>query len=225
MKTVVERWEQQQLDRQLREIAIAAKSQPQGSPARQRELAALISVILRSNRLCRPRQDQFQGFYRDIYAEALQLLFLFICERIDDYSAEKGEVLQWANFLLRRRFFIEASREFLPTSFKGINAKATKRLSLEHLDRNNPIELNPQLIPLLSQEVKACLEEDPEGLFENAHITNHPDANFQYIACRRLEDYSWADLSTQFSIPVPTLSSFYRRCVARFGPKIKEYLS
>lgn len=225
MKTVVERWKQQQLDKKLREMALAAKSQPQGSLARRRELANLISAILRSNRLCRPRRDQFQGFYEDIYAEALQLLFLFICDRIDDYHAEKGEVLQWVNFLLRRRFFIEASREFLPTSFKGIDAKATKRLSLEHLDRNNPLELNPQLIPLLSQEVKACIEEDPEELFEKAHIIDHPDASFQYIACRRLEDYSWADLSTQFGIPVPTLSSFYRRCIARFGPKIKEYLS
>ena len=212
-------------DNRLREIAIAAQEQPKGSVARQRALTELISITLQSKKLCRPRRGQFRGLYEDIYAEAVQRLFLFVCDRIDDYNTEKGEVLQWVNFLLSRRFFIEASRDVLPTGFKGIDAKKTKRLSLEHLDRNNPLELNPQLAPSLSQEVKACIEEDPEGLFQKAHITDHPDANFQCIACRRLEGYAWADLSAQFDIPVPTLSSFYRRCLARFGSKLKGYLS
>ena len=225
MKPLVECLEQPQLDSYLREIAIAAQTQPKGSRARQRALTELIGVILRSKKLCRPRRGQFQGLYEDIYAEALQRLFSFVCDRIDDYSTEKGEVLQWINFLLSRRFFIEASREYFPTGFKGIDARSIKRLSLEHLDRNNPVELNPQLIPSLSQEVKACIEEDPEGLFEQAHVTDHPDANFKCIACKRLEGYSWADLSAEFDIPVPTLSSFYRRCLARFGAKLKGYLS
>ena len=81
------------------------------------------------------------------------------------------------------------------------------------------------MIPSLSQEVKACLEEDPEGLFAAASVTNSPKANFQYIAIRRLEGYSWQDLSTEFEIPVPILSSFYRRCLTRFAPKLKVYLS
>ena len=225
MKPLVECLEQPQLDSHLRDIAIAAQAQPKGSRARQRALTELISVILRSKKFCRPRRGQFRGLYEDIYAEALQRLFAFVCDRINDYSTEKGEVLQWINFLLGRRFFIEASREYFPTGFKGIDTRSIKRLSLEHLDRNNPVELNPQLIPSLSQEVKACIEEDPEGLFKQAHVMNHSNASFQYIACRRLEGYAWADLSAEFDIPVPTLSSFYRRCLARFGTKLKGYLS
>ena len=225
MKPLTECLEQPELDRHLREIAIAAQKHPKGSLARQRTLTELVSALLSSNRLCRPYRGQFIGLYEDIYAEALQRLFSFVCDRIDDYSLEKGEVLQWTNFLLSRRFFIEASRDFMPASFKGINAKNIKRLSLEHLDRSNPVELNPQLTPSLSQEVKACIEEDPEGLFEQAHVTDHPDASFQLIACRRLEGYSWADLSVEFSVPVPTLSSFYRRCLVRFGARLKAYLS
>ena len=220
-----ERLEQPHLDNHLRQLAIAAQKAPKGSRARQRDLTRLVSTLISSHRLCRPRRGQFQGFYEDIYAEALQRLFAFVCDRIDDYSTHKGEVLQWVNFLLSRRFFIEASRDYLPVVYKGMDARSVKRLTLEHLDQSNPSELNPQITPSLSQEVKACLEEDPEGLFASASVTDYPGANFQHIAIKRLEGYSWQDLSTEFEIPIPTLSSFYRRCLARFAPKLKVYLS
>lgn len=216
---------QPHLDSHLQQLAIAAQQQPKRSVARQRALAALINALLRSRKLCRPRRGQFRGIYEDIYAEALQRLFSFICERIDDYSPQKGEVLQWTNFLLSRRFFIEASREHLPAVYKGMDARNVKRLTLEQLDRNNPVDLNPQLTPLLSQEVKSCLAEDPEGLFQQAHVADNPAASFQHIAISRIEGHSWKDLSAELDIPVPTLSSFYRRCLARFASKLKEYLS
>jgi len=225
MNRPAERLEQPQLDNHLRQLAIAAQRQPKGSSTRQRALTELISTLLQSRKLCRPRQGQFRLLYEEIYAEALQRLFSFVCDRIDDYSIQKGEVLQWVNFLLNRRFFIEASRDYLPAVYKGMDARSVKRLTLEHLDQSNPSELNPQLIPSLSQEVKACLEEDPERLFQGACVIDHPAANFQYIAVKRLEGYSWQDLSTELDIPVPTLSSFYRRALSRFAPKLKAYLS
>ena len=220
-----ERLEQPQLDHHLRQLAVTAQRHPKGSLARRRALTELIGTLINSRRLCRPRRGQFRQFYEDIYAEALQRLFAFVCDRIDDYSPKKGEVLQWVNFLLSRRFFIEASRDYLPVVYKGMDAKSVKRLTLDHLDQTNPSELNPQMIPSLSQEVKACLEEDPEQLFRQASVADHPAANFQYIAVRRLEGYSWKDLSAEFNIPVPTLSSFYRRCLAQFAPKLRAYLS
>lgn len=106
-----------------------------------------------------------------------------------------------------------------------MDARSVQRLTLENLDQSNLYELNPQLIPLLSQEVKSCLEEDSEGLFKQAYIAEHPDASFQYLALKRLEGYSWQDLSVELHIAVPTLSSFYQRCLTRFAPKLKTYLS
>ena len=221
----VDRLEQPQLDNHLRQLVIAAQRKSKGSAVRRRALTELVSTLLNSRGLCRPRRDQFRLLYEDIYAEALQRLFSFVCGRIDDYSPQKGEVLQWMNFLLSRRFFVEASRDYLPTVYKGMDARSVKRLSLEYLDQSNPSELNPQRIPSLSQEVKACLEEDPENLFRRASVANHPAANCRHIAVTRLEGYSWQDLSTELDIPVPTLSSFYRRCLVRFTPKLKAYLS
>lgn len=219
-----ERSEQRQLDDRLRQLAIAAQNLPQGSFTRQRLLTELIVIMQRSGKVCRPRQGQFQMLYEEIYAEALQRLFAFICACIERYNPQQGEVLQWVNFLLRQRFFIEASRDFLPIAYKGMDARTVKHLTLESLDKYNPYELNPQLIPHLSQEVKDCLEEDPEGLFAQACVANHPTASFQYIALRRLEGYSWQDLSMELNISIPTLSSFYQRCLTRFVPKLKTYL-
>lgn len=143
-----ERPDLSQLDDRLRQLAIAAQSQPQDSLTRQRALTELIVAMQRSGKLCRPRQGQFQMLYEEIYAEALQRLFFFICDRIDSYNPQRGEVVQWVNFLLSRRFFIEASRDFLPTVYRGMDAREVQHLTLESLDECNPYELNPQLTPL-----------------------------------------------------------------------------
>jgi DNA-directed RNA polymerase specialized sigma24 family protein len=208
------------IDHQLKQLAIAAQQQPPKSRARQRALEHLIRGIGRSRRLARPRREQFQGFYEEIYAEAVQRLFTHICDKIDRYQPDRGEVLQWANFLLNRQFFIEASREVFATLPRGV-----KRLTLDDLDRNNPSEVNPQLVPLPSQQILQCLEEDPDGLFQRSHIDQHPEANFQFLAVKRLAGYSWQELATQLGIPIPTLSSFYQRCLTRFAPQLKAYLS
>lgn len=212
------------LNEHLRQLALAAQQYPAKSRERQRALAKLLSAIQRSKQLVRPQVGQFQGFYQDIYAEATQRLFAYICDRIDDYTPARGEVMQWANFLLSRRFFIEASRDVMPTVYKGMNPKSAKYITIEDLDRNNPAEVNPHLLPSISQEVEEVLEEDPEGLFQSTCIANRPDVSFQVLAIRHMAGFSWQDISLEFSIAIPTLSSFYQRCLVKFTPKFKEYL-
>ncbi len=208
-----------------KELALSAKVNPAKRRAKQQALAKLISALQSSGKLVKPQLGQFQGFYEEIYAEALQRLFVHICKKIETYNPEKGEVLQWANFLLKRQFFIEASREFFPVLPKGVDPKSIKRLTLDDLDRENPTSVNPRQVPLLSQEVIQCLEEDPEGIFKSTYIKNYPAANFQSIAILRLSRYSWSEISQKLGPAIPTLSSFYQRCVTKFAPKIKEYLS
>ncbi|NJL51499.1 MAG: sigma-70 family RNA polymerase sigma factor [Hydrococcus sp. SU_1_0] len=218
------------LDERLKQLAIAAQQHPPKSRERQKALARLITALQVSRKLVRPRRGEFQGFYEEVYAVALQLLFAHICEKIDTYDPKRGEVLQWVNFRLEREFFIKASREYLPTLPKGVDPKTCKRLTLDDLDKNNPHEVNPTLVPLISQQVLECFEEDPEGIFQRSHIQGNKqgnkDANFKFLAIKRLEGYSWEEISVKLDgIKVPTLSSFYQRCLTEFAPKIKEYLS
>ncbi|MGJ3251891.1 MAG: sigma-70 family RNA polymerase sigma factor [Elainellaceae cyanobacterium] len=217
--------ESNDLEGQLKQLAMDAQQHPPKSRERQRSLTKLLRLIQRSGKLAKPRLGQFQTFYGEIYAEAQQRLFLFVCDRIDDYSPARGEVLQWINFLMTRRFFIEASRDFMPTLPKGLDPKLVRRLSIDELDRHNPNEVNPHLVPLPTQQILQCLEEDPEGLFAGCHVVGWPNATFQVIAMRKLSGYTWHEISSELRININTLSSFYQRRIDQFKPKFKEYLS
>jgi hypothetical protein len=212
------------IDQQLKQLAQEAQQHPPRSKQRQQALAKLLGAIQQSGKLTRPYPGQFHGFYEDIYDEAKQRLFCYICERIDDYNPS-FEVLQWVNFLLKQRFFMEASRSIMPTLHNGIDAKRVKRLTLDDLEKNNPAEVNPQLTPSLSQEIIHYLETDPEGLFNQTYTSNQPAANFQFLALKLLSGYSWKEISEELGIKISTLSSFYQRCLTKFSPKLREYLS
>lgn len=211
------------LDVRLKQLALDAQQHPARSPERQRSLARLVSEIGRSRKLVRPFQGQFQNMYEEIYAEAQQRLFLHVCEQIDRYDP-KYEVMQWANFLMKQRFFIEASRDLLAMTSKGSDRQPMKRLILEDLEQQQSVEVRSQASASLSEEVIHCIQDDPDGLFVRTYIEHKPHAHFQYIALRFLEGYSWKDISAELDVKVVTLSSFYQRCLVKFAPKFREYL-
>jgi DNA-directed RNA polymerase specialized sigma24 family protein len=187
-------------------------------------LAQLVDLICRSRQLVRPYQGRFHGFYEDIYAEAQQRLFLYLCEDIDRYNPER-EVLQWANFLMKKRFFVEASRDIMPTAPKGMDRSQVRWTTLDVLDKQEPPEVRSRSTVSLSESIIQCIQDDPNGIFREAHISENPDANFQYIALRFLGGYSWKEISAELDVKVVTLSSFYQRCLIKFAPVLKAYVS
>ncbi|HAZ47552.1 MAG TPA: hypothetical protein DDW76_25995 [Cyanobacteria bacterium UBA11369] len=200
------------LDEQLKQLARAAQQHPPLTLLRQLALRQLVNGILTSGRLCRPQPGHFSGVYDDIYDEAVQELLLYICQNIDKYNPERGEVMAWVNVLLERRFFKEA----IP---KIIDKQEIQKMSLSDLDQIAPPETNPSLTEIIKQ----CIELDSENLFKNEHIENHPRANFQALAKRRLLGKSWKEISAEFEIKLSTVSRFYDRCLIKYSAKIKEY--
>ncbi|OUC15141.1 MAG: hypothetical protein B0A82_08300 [Alkalinema sp. CACIAM 70d] len=202
-------------DQSLKQLAIAAQQQPANSLPRQRILARLIDALQKSKKLTRPLSNFSGAMYEEIYAEALQRLYLYICQRIDSYRSEQAEVLQWVNFLLKRRFFPEATREIM-----GKTADQ-QRFSLDDLDHHFqvPEDSSP------SDELRQYLEEDPDRLFQTVHVQKYPKATFQYIALQRLAGFSWQEITLQLNVDVPTLSSFYQRRLKEFTPYFRAYLS
>lgn len=216
-----------EFDKILRELAIAAKQQPPKSLHRKRLLEKLLRILIGSNQLVKPRRNQFKNHYAEIDIEAKQRLFYHLCSRIDDYDPDRGEVLQWANALLDRRFFIEASRWVLQSVPRGV-----KRLSLDDLEKQfnqpeNPVTLEqiyPERMPLLSEQVIAWIRADPDGVFKQTHIAGKPAANFQFLALRVIEGYSWQETADRLGISLATLNRFYHRCLDRFSALIKHYI-
>ena len=201
-----------ELDQQLEQLALTAKQHPPLTSERQLALRKLINGIRQSGRLCHPHWGQFSGVYPDIYNEALQELWLYVCQSIDRYDPERGSVMDWVNMLLDRRFFKEA----IP---KILDKQGLKRITLSDLDNLATPEETESLIEV----IKECINLDPESLFKDEHIENYPAANFQALLKRRLSGKSWKEVSAEFDIKASTISSFYSRCLNKFSSKLKEY--
>ncbi len=203
-----------ELDSYLLQLATSAQQNSPRSPGRQIALTKLVNGIVRSGRLCYPQKSQFPaGVYQDIYHEARQELLLYICEKIDKYDAERGSVMTWVNVLLDRRFFKDAIRKIQ-------TQQRMKKLTITDLDN---LIAAPEEPPDMTEILKKFIESDPEDIFKKEHIEKCPQANFQALATRRMSGKSWKDISGEFAIKIPTVSSFYYRCVNKFSLKLKEY--
>lgn len=206
--------EQDKLDSHLLQLAISAQQYPPRSLERRLALTKLINGIVRSCRLCHPQKSQFSAaVYENIYDEARQELLLYICEKIDKYDAERGSVMAWVNVLLERRFFKNAIK-------KVQSSPNIQIITITDLDN---FIASPEEPKNLTDILKECIESDPENLFKNECIEKFPQVNFQALATRRLLGKSWKEISTEFKIKIPTVSSFYYRCINKFSSKLKEY--
>ncbi|MGB0560797.1 MAG: sigma-70 family RNA polymerase sigma factor [Spirulinaceae cyanobacterium] len=214
------------LNQQLKQLALAAQAQPPGSRQRRRSLDRLLRLLQGSGKLVRPSRGQFPQLYEEIYAEACQRLFSHICQKIEQYRPEH-EVMQWVNFLLKRRFFPEARHEFV-SHYRPEKENPSRQpwLELSELEKYPHLvgatALNPR--PSLGKQLREYIETDPECCLAQLHIQDHPHVTFQLLALRVLAGYKWRELEAEFGITIPTLNGFYRKHLKRFTPRIKAYL-
>lgn len=202
------------LDAQLKELVLLAQQHSNATKGRRIALTQLVNTIWQSGKLCRPYKGQFQLAYEDIYEEAVQNLFFYLCrdDNINNYNPLRGEVIAWVNMLLTKRFFPEA----IPKIIGKQNEINLESSHLENLSLSEPISL--------FEQVRQYIEDDPDKIFTKEHIKEHPETNFQAIARRRYLGVSWHDISTEWGIGITTLHSFYRRCLKKFAPRIREYI-
>lgn len=214
MKSQMYHSQTNELDSHLKQLAIEAQQHPPRSGVRRVALTKLVYEILRSGRLRHPQKSQFLAqFYEDIFDEARQELLLYICENIDKYDPERGCVMAWVNVLLERRFFKDAIKKI-----------HTQQNVIKITDTDTDNLPAPQEEPPSRAEIlKKYIESDPENIFKNERIQNCPQANFQAVAMQRMSGKSWNDISVEFAIKVPTVSSFYYRCVNKFSLRLKKY--
>jgi hypothetical protein len=203
-----------QLDAQLKELALLAQRHPHATKGRRIALTQLVNAIWQSGQLIRPYSSQFQLLYEELYDEAVQNLFFYLCQNdnINKYDPERGEVIIWVNMLLTKRFFPEA----IPKIVGKGNEINLENSHLENLASLEPISL--------FEQVRQCIEDDPDRIFIKEYIKDRPEANFLAIARRRYSGVSWKDISAEWGIGITTLHKFYQRCVKKFAPKIREYL-
>jgi len=202
-------------DTQLKKLAIEAQRHPPYTELRQYALGELVEAIRLSGKLGHPHRARFSPqFYNLLYDEAVNKTLTYVCRKIDTYDPERGEqkFMNWVNFRLDR-VVIESSREFREPNIMSLPSLA----ELEEM-------VQPEEPASLFERVRESLEEDAENIFKEMHIRNRPDANFSAIALARFSGKSWEDISTEFAIPLPTLSRFFQRSCDKFRSKFRQYM-
>ncbi|MEC4812041.1 MAG: sigma-70 family RNA polymerase sigma factor [Scytonema sp. PMC 1069.18] len=206
---MMERHEQ---DFYLLQLATQAQQNPPHSEERQLALTKLVCGIIRFGYLWYPSKNYFSSDVQDIYNEARQELFFYICQNIEKYDSQRGTVMAWVNVLLERRFFRDALR-------KNRTYDRITKMTITDLE-NLSLAEEPEN---LAEIVKEYIISDPEDVFKSEHVEKCPQANFQALVMRRISGKSWQEISEEFEIKVSTVSSFYYRCIKKFSNKLKEY--
>lgn len=202
-------------DSTLKKMGMSAQNFLVKSELRTYALTELIKGIQLSGKLRRPHNNKFSAnLYHLLYQEALTETFTYICLKIDSYDPNRGQgkFMNWVNFNLDK-FILKCYERYHKYSEYELS-------SLQDLERFGQPVNSPDLSKLLRQ----YLNQDPDKIFQTAHIKNRPDANFRQIALAKFSGKSWTEISLQLDIPVPTLSSFYNRWCRRFAPLLKTEL-
>jgi hypothetical protein len=203
-----------EFDEELRNLVTQACGYPHGSPQRQKLLTQIIRLT--SRRLWRENTPYYQ--------DALQQTWLYFCRNVCDgltgqtYDPAYGTVVTWLNAYLKRRlqdFSLNQHREQAIT----VPLQVRQSFSSGNSDVIYPVDnlpATPQAPPIL-ENVEIWVNADVDGDLRNTHIKGRPDINCQVLILKRLPpEVSWKELSEEFGLPIPTLSSFYQRqCLPR----------
>jgi DNA-directed RNA polymerase specialized sigma24 family protein len=201
-------------DEHLRRLVTEACGHPLGSPQRQKLLTQIIRLT--ANRLWRESTPYYQ--------DALQQTWLYFCRNVCDgltgqtYDPDYGSVITWLNAYLKRRlqdFYTKQNREQATTVPIRVR-QSTSGGTSETIDPIDNLPAAPQAPPIL-EELETWARKDSEGELCRTSIKGRPDVNCQVLILKRLPpEVSWKELSEEFDLSIPTLSSFYQRqCIPR----------
>ncbi|MEK0188393.1 hypothetical protein, partial [Microcoleus anatoxicus] len=164
-----------EIDLQLKQLALEAQQHPAGSQERQIALTKLIDQIYRHNRLTRPHiDDSLLHLYEDIYSEARLKIVEHICQNIDTYDSQKP-VMAWVNHFFNFRF--QDVRDRYTNQIRPrMNQTRIKILSIDKLEgfklEQEEWELYQDKASMLqlvedAEMLRKLIEEDPDNIFRN----------------------------------------------------------
>lgn len=216
-----------EIDLQLKQLALEAQQHPPRSQERQIALTKLIDQIYRHNRLTRPYIDpRLSHLYEDIYSEARLKIVEHICQNIDTYDSQKP-VMAWVNQFFNFRFKDVRDRYMNHIRYQHFSIDALEKLSspkdierIQELSNQDPMSNFMDETEMLRE----LIEEDPDHLFRNKTMRGRLDITWQVIALARLDDEKWETISQRFDKNISTLQTFFDRNLRNFGDDIRNKL-
>ncbi|MFM9264609.1 hypothetical protein [Tychonema sp. BBK16] len=216
-----------EIDLQLRQLALEAQQHPAGSKERQIALTKLIDQIYRHNRLTRPYIDpRLSHLYEDIYSEARLKIVEHICQNIDTYDSQKP-VMAWVNHFFNFRFKDVRDRYMNHIRYQHFSIDSLEKSSspkdieiVQNLSNEDPMSNFMDDTEILRE----LIEQDTDNIFRNTTVRGRPDITWQVIALARLDDEKWETISQRFDKKISTLQSFFDRNLRNFGDDFRNKL-
>jgi hypothetical protein len=234
-----------EIDAELKQLAVAAKNFPPKTLQRQQALTELMKKIQEYRTVHLPKNDNFsRETYEEICVEAQQDFWLRICREIHNYRPDR-EVRQWANFLLKKCFQEAAGKVIGNVPSKKLGFPSDKRQTSDSGSDNSKKYIQIFRFKDLEELQKLCdrtggdggddsyetakalretIEQDPGDIFKSEIMKKYPHVNFQMLLLRWLDDVGWQEMSEEFGVKVSTLSSFFQRRLQKFARRFQEYL-
>ncbi|AFZ23940.1 hypothetical protein Cylst_1668 [Cylindrospermum stagnale PCC 7417] len=200
-----------EFDEQLRCLVAQACGHPPGSPQRQKLLTQVIRLT--TSKLWRESTPYYQ--------DALQQTWLYFCRNVCEgltgqtYDPTYGSIITWLNAYLKRRlqdFYLTQHQETATI----VSVKIRQGDNNDVIDPVDNLAASPQAPPIL-ENLEIWVKKDSDGELRGTYIKERPDVNCQVLILKRLPpEVSWRELSAEFGLSIPTLSSFYQRqCLPR----------
>lgn len=212
----------QQLQELIEEIKQYSKADDSAIVRVKRRIALnkFVNDVVNSGRVS--KQTQWLGLpnYEDYHNEALQLTFMEICSKIEEYNPQYP-VMAWVNKIFHWRFIDVVNKE----RKKGITKipkgeKISPVLSLDEITKE--IRQSNQLSQ--TEIIKEVINKDREKYLISQQLRGHPEANLKVILLFLLEGKKWKEISEELGVPLSTLSSFYQRRMHKIIVYLKKYI-
>ncbi|MDX2230566.1 MAG: sigma-70 family RNA polymerase sigma factor [Leptolyngbyaceae cyanobacterium bins.349] len=205
MSTIsLQRPNQSQADWQIKvqDLILTARKYPQDSRQRNQCLTQVIRIVA----------PKLWKFYTPQYADALQQTWLYFIKNVcTAYDPTRASIVTWLNTYLRYRHqdlvnetlkkqYMEVSIDVEREGNDGTSAKVFE------LPTRNYGSLS------LLDELVEWVQSDVDGELQRTHLKGRPDVNCRSLILLRLPpETPWKEMSEHLGVPIPTLSSFYRR--------------
>ncbi|MEM9217376.1 MAG: sigma-70 family RNA polymerase sigma factor [Cyanobacteria bacterium P01_F01_bin.150] len=197
------------LDQTLQDLIAEAKSLNPKSLKRQQCLQKIYRLIMKSGKLWRE--------YKPYYGDAVQQMWEYCCQNLDEYDPEVGAVTSWFNFRLKKEL-----RRFRDQTKRTLDRKAFPIHTSEGkvLDPVDTVPAPQTIDPALDilEKTLAWVKADPDGELQSTRFRKRADINAQVLFLNRFpSETPWNAIAADFdlnSAEAKDLPKFYnRRCL------------
>jgi hypothetical protein len=197
------------LDETLRQLVAEACTHPPKSVDRQRALQEIYRLVMKSGKLWRE--------YTPYYADALQQMWEYCCQHLEEYDPALSGVITWLDNYLKKQLRLFRDRQSRDYKRRAGVEQTEQGNFLDPVDR---LPARPELKPTLDLWEKTLnwVQTDPQGILQATCFRKRADINAQTLFLMRFpSETSWQVIADRFHLTpaeAKDLPKFYnRRCL------------